>query len=299
MTVAEIHGKISEEGINLSERMEDLLTSDIFGCMRYLPAQKVLIPFLLRARSFYGNALTVPVKVIKVRYLFWPWLKSPGCIPCEPDVVLGLETEGRHVHMVLVEAKYYSGLSSEENESVEPNDQLARELDNLEAASCATLGWRPQLEIASRAVLFVTRDMGMPRELLRQKIEQIEAKIRRIHEGYEAEPPLYTAEEAEGRIGAFRDLITRTEKEQQRLQTLLEQQVVGQRTLELVRRTLEKVRDENLENATFSEKQELIARLGIMVYPSADHKTVRIASRLPIVEDMVSPQIISMASPKL
>jgi len=170
MTVAEIHGKISEEGINLSERMEDLLTSDIFGCMRYLPAQKVLIPFLRRVRSFYGNALTVPVKVIKVHYSFWPWLKSPGCIPCEPDVVLGLETEGRHVHMVLVEAKYYSGLSSEENESVEPNDQLARELDNLEAASCATLGWRPQLEIASRAVLFVTRDMGMPRELLRQSL---------------------------------------------------------------------------------------------------------------------------------
>ena len=30
MTVAEIHGKISETGVNLSERMEDLLTSDIF-----------------------------------------------------------------------------------------------------------------------------------------------------------------------------------------------------------------------------------------------------------------------------
>jgi len=144
-----------------------------------------------------------------------------------------------------------------------------------------------------------TEDLTKRVKLLRQKINQTEAKIRRIHEGYEAEPPLYTAEEAEGRIGAFRDLITRTEKEQQRLQTLLEQQVVGQRTLELVRRTLEKVRDENLENATFSEKQELIARLGIMVYPSADHKTVRIASRLPIVGDTVSPQIISMASPKL
>jgi hypothetical protein len=94
-------------------------------------------------------------------------------------------------------------------------------------------------------------------------------------------------------------LITRTEKEQQRLQILLEQQVVGQKTLDLVRRTLEKVRDENLENVTFSEKQELIAKLGIMIYPSADHKTVRIASRLPIVGDAVSPQIISMASPKL
>jgi len=144
-----------------------------------------------------------------------------------------------------------------------------------------------------------TEDLIKRVKLLRQKIDQTEAKIRRIHEGYEAEPPLYTAKEAEERIRAFRDLITRTEKEQQRLQTLLEQQVIGQRTLELVRHTLDKVRDENLENATFGEKQELIARLGIMVYPSADHKTVRIASRLPIVEDTVSPQIISMASPVL
>jgi multidrug resistance efflux pump len=134
---------------------------------------------------------------------------------------------------------------------------------------------------------------------LRQKIDQTEAKIRRIHEGYEAEPPLYTAKEAEERIRAFRDLVAQTEKEQQRLRTLLEQEVVGQRTLELVRRTLEKVRDENLGNASFSDKQELIARLGIMVYPSSDHKTVRIASRLPIIGNKISNQIISMASPKL
>ena len=49
MTIAEIHGKISETGTNLSERMEDLLTSDIFGGMRYLPAQKALIS--LRAKQ--------------------------------------------------------------------------------------------------------------------------------------------------------------------------------------------------------------------------------------------------------
>jgi uncharacterized small protein (DUF1192 family) len=83
-----------------------------------------------------------------------------------------------------------------------------------------------------------TEDLTKRVKLLRQKIDQTEAKIRRIHEGYEAEPPLYTATEAEERIRAFRDLIARTDKEQQRLQTLLEQQVVGQRTLELVRRTL-------------------------------------------------------------
>ncbi len=134
---------------------------------------------------------------------------------------------------------------------------------------------------------------------LGQKMDQTEAKIRRIHEGFEAEPPLYTAKEAEERIRAFRDLIAHTEKERQRLQTLLQEQVVSQKTIDLVRRRLEEVRDENLENASFSEKRELIARLGITVYPSEDHRTVRIASKLPAVGDKLSPQIISIASPKL
>ena len=174
--MAEIHGKISETGTNLSERMEDLLTSDIFGCMRYLPPQKVLLPFLRRAHSFHGNTLTVLDKIIKVHYSFWPWLKLSGRIPCEPDVVLGLETEGSQVHLVLVEAKYYSGLSSEEDERAEPNDQLARELDNLGVLSCTTLGWGTHLEIASRALLFVTQDMGIPRDLLAKSLAEYARK---------------------------------------------------------------------------------------------------------------------------
>jgi multidrug resistance efflux pump len=133
----------------------------------------------------------------------------------------------------------------------------------------------------------------------RQKIDQAEAKIRRIHEGYEAEPPVYTAKEAEERIRALRDLIAWMETELQRLQTLFEQEVIGQKTIDIVRRRLEEVRDENLEKASFSEKQELIARLGIAVYPSEDHRTVRIASKLPVVGDKISTQIMSMASPKL
>ncbi len=179
MTIAEIHGKISEAGTNLSERMEDLLTSDIFGCMRYLPAEKVLIPFLHTARSFHGNALTILDEITKIHYSFWPWLTSPGCVPCQPDIVLGLETKDHRVHLILVEAKYYSGLSSEEDERPEPNDQLARELDNLHAISCVDLGWKPQLDIATRTLLFVTQDMGMLRDLLAQSLAEYSRKRNR------------------------------------------------------------------------------------------------------------------------
>ena len=90
--------------------------------------------------------------------------------------MLGLETEGSQVHLVLVEAKYYSGLSSEEDERAEPNDQLARELDNLGVLSCATLGWGTHLEIASRALLFVTQDMGIPCDLLAKSLAEYARK---------------------------------------------------------------------------------------------------------------------------
>lgn len=179
MSIAEIRGKISDTGTNLSERMEDLLTSDIFGCMRYLPAKKALMPFLQTAYSIHGDLLAVPSDVIKVHYSFWPWLKLAGRIPCEPDVVLGLETKEGSVHLILLEAKYYSGLSSEEDDRPEPNDQLARELDNLDAVSCAALGWSTHSKIASRTLLFVTQDMGIPRHLLMQSLAEYTRKRKR------------------------------------------------------------------------------------------------------------------------
>ena len=134
---------------------------------------------------------------------------------------------------------------------------------------------------------------------LKQKIDQAEAKIRRVHEGYESDPPVYTAKEADERIKAFRALISKAEKEQQRLESIMEQQITGQNTIEMMRRSLEEIRNENLENASFSDKQELIARLGIVVYPSEDHKTVRITSKLSVLGDKYSRYKMSIASPKL
>lgn len=131
------------------------------------------------------------------------------------------------------------------------------------------------------------------------KIDGFQAKIRRIHDGYEADPPLYTASEVKERIRTYRDMIARAQTEEKHLQAQVKNHAVNKRTTEEVRRALESLRDENLENAIFSEKQDLVAKLGIMVYPSEDHKVVRIASRLPVVTTSFSPQIISIASPKL
>jgi len=176
VTIAEIRGKISDTGTNLSERMEDLLTSDVFGCMRYIPPHLALLPFLRTGHSIHGDTLAVPDRPVRVHYAFWPWISQAGRNPCEPDVVIGLETEGSQVEVVLVEAKYLSGISSDEDERPEPNDQLAREVDNLQGLSCATLHWDAHLRIRSRALLFVTQDLGIPRDSLDASLREYRSK---------------------------------------------------------------------------------------------------------------------------
>ena len=47
--IAEIKGKISSSNSNLSDRMEDELTGNVFGNLRYLPFNKGLKKILVNA----------------------------------------------------------------------------------------------------------------------------------------------------------------------------------------------------------------------------------------------------------
>jgi len=134
-----------------------------------------------------------------------------------------------------------------------------------------------------------------------QKIERSQYKIRRIQEGYEADPPVYTADEVKEKIGIYRDLISRAETEIHRLHEIVEQKAITRQTREEALKILESLRDTNLEKASFDEKRDLVAKLGIKVYPSEDGKIVRISSTLQFASSPLKlpPQIISIASPKL
>ena len=81
----------------------------------------------------------------------------------------------------------------------------------------------------------------------------------------------------------------------------MEQAIIGKQTKESALKILESLRDTNLENASSDEKRNLMAQLGIKVYPSEDGKVVRIASTLRFAPSPLdfSPQIMSIASPKL
>lgn len=112
--IAEIHGKISSSGSNLSDRLEDQLTGDVFGSLRYLDATAALLPFL--EKSYFLNDIRQPSnspsfkngKVDKVQ--FWPWIDE-----AEPDILLKLELEDQKGCVIFVEVKYLSGLSSDDS----------------------------------------------------------------------------------------------------------------------------------------------------------------------------------------
>ena len=109
MTIAEIRGKISRTGDNLSERLEDLLTSDVFSFCRYVRPYTLLLPFLRQAKRLddepLGNLLKD--KVDRVNYLFWPRLHQS-----EPDVLISLELSSGRFFLILIEAKYFSSKSN-------------------------------------------------------------------------------------------------------------------------------------------------------------------------------------------
>jgi hypothetical protein len=174
MTLADIFRKL--EGTNLTDRSEDLLTSNIFGCLRYIPPDRVLVPFLETANSLSGSPLSIPKPVKKVYSSFWPSLSVKGYAACEPDVALGLETITNQLHLVLIEAKYLSGPSSDIDKNELPHHQLARELDQLSIISCADLNWETYSKPTRRLLLYVTKDNAMPLEDMKKGYEEYHYK---------------------------------------------------------------------------------------------------------------------------
>lgn len=122
--------------------MEDILTSNVFGLLKYVPPGEGLLNYLALAEDEDGNQ---PLKYLRslnevsqdsISYEFWPWWEEPDCYGCEPDVVISLKISAQKKLLVLIEAKYLSGKSSEADEAYDiPTDQLAREWDNLSVRS--------------------------------------------------------------------------------------------------------------------------------------------------------------------
>jgi len=174
--IADIHGKISRSGSSLSERLEDKLTGDIFGTIRYLPAEKLLLPFLRKA--YWLDPDTHERQSLELGFntepdiIFWPH-NYPDI---EPDIMIK-GTESDQKIKILIEVKYKSGLSGDDNpsESVtanESNNQLIKQ----------ALALADDFEFNRKLLIFLTEDGAYPKELLDRvsRIIESESKLHNV-----------------------------------------------------------------------------------------------------------------------
>ena len=114
------------------------------------------------------------------------------------------------------------------------------------------------------------------------KISQAMARINKVQEGWER--GLYTEAEANVKLAEHRESITLAEAEIARLQGEANGRHFDSGDIEILRQELEALRDQNLRESTFKEKADLIAKLGVQVFPSEDLKSRKIRCRLSLAQ---------------
>lgn len=114
--LAEIRGKISRTGSNLTERLEDSLTGNVFGSLRYLPFTLVMGEIL--ANGVYPKLLREDINNISCDFWsdkiqFWPYDREG-----EIDILIDFQNT-----IIGIEVKYISGLSSDDDISNKEDDE--------------------------------------------------------------------------------------------------------------------------------------------------------------------------------
>lgn len=168
---AELHGKISSSGSNINDRMEDILTSNVFQLLRYLPIELGILPVLSSAENSHGEeqrrTFVIPTGVNNVSYHFWSRFDN-----WEPDVFIELKQGKKVLANIMVEAKYLSGKSGtavyEEEEDgatiyVAHSDQLEKLWNSLKAYS----------DHVPYYLFYLTMDWVMPIQSINESIKAI------------------------------------------------------------------------------------------------------------------------------
>lgn len=114
-------------------------------------------------------------------------------------------------------------------------------------------------------------------KLEQQKILQYQSKIDKVREGFEG--GLYSLDEAKAKVAGYQNTINKAEQEIKRLIGMMGQQQSAV-NIEELKKELQRLAQENLDKVTFTEKRDIINKLGIKVYPSEDLKTMKIRCSL-------------------
>jgi hypothetical protein len=115
--LAEIQGKISRSGSNLTERLEDNLTGNVLGALRYTPFSLILGEVL--TQGVYPKSVAEVFSIIEEGFWanhidFWPFDREG-----ELDAIIEFKD-----FLIGIEVKYKSGLSSE--------DEVTNQLEEIE-----------------------------------------------------------------------------------------------------------------------------------------------------------------------
>jgi hypothetical protein len=113
------------------------------------------------------------------------------------------------------------------------------------------------------------------------RIKQTEDKIRRVEEGFDG--GIYTLEEAKRRKADHQSTIEKAKWEIARLKTQMKVKGLSLSDADALRQELKVLRERNLKEVSFKEKTDLVAMLGIKVYPSEDLKSRRVACQLNLM----------------
>ena len=112
------------------------------------------------------------------------------------------------------------------------------------------------------------------------KIAQAHSKRLKVQEGFEG--GIYTLEQAKSRIMRFESDIGQAEEEIERLLRRSGSVPRSNQELSALKEELRVLRDRNLDEAIFQHRVDLVARLGVRVFPSEDLKTMRVKCRLSV-----------------
>lgn len=126
MIMAELHGKLSEEASSLEAR-EDILTSNVFQCLRYLEPEYGLVPIL--NAIFKDNHIPKnldPLNYWNIEYFFWPVGTRKKR---EPDLLICLKSESEK-YAIVIEAKFHSGPSNKEEIDEETQKEFGNQLSD-------------------------------------------------------------------------------------------------------------------------------------------------------------------------
>ncbi len=156
--IAEINNKISSSGTNLSDRLEDQLTSDVFGAIRYLPIDIGILPLLNHCHSCdIEKIFEFLSKSKNTVYHFWPKSLVYG----EIDLIIEFyNQENTHTEGILgIEVKYNSPISSDQ--------EIPKDVHQRDEEIVIHQLWRymkllkQRYPLAPKGLIFLTNDMKL------------------------------------------------------------------------------------------------------------------------------------------